>query len=71
MKFEIFSRPQTPHPATSSGFPSDAVVVVIPRVLLERLLMLVIFLVFGGTITMQVTMHSLNVPVLPTAVKSK
>jgi hypothetical protein len=69
MKFEIFSRPQTP-PAPSNGFPSDAVVVVIPRVLLERLLILVILLVFGGTITMQVTMHSLNTPV-PPAVESK
>lgn len=70
MKFEIFSRPQTPPPATSIGFPSDAVVVVIPRVLLERLLILVIVLVFGGPITMQVTMHSLNMPV-PATVKSK
>jgi hypothetical protein len=67
MKFEIFSRPQTP-PAPSNGFPSDAVVVVIPRVLLERLLTLIILLAFGGT--MQITLHSLNVPVTP-AVESK
>jgi hypothetical protein len=70
MKFEIFSRPQTLPPVPSGGFPSDAVVVVIPRVLLERLLMLVFVLVFGGSITMQFTMHSLNMPV-PAAVKSK
>jgi hypothetical protein len=70
MKFEIFSRPQTPPPATSSGFPSDAVVVVIPRVLLERLSVLVFVLVFGGPITMQFTTYSLNMPV-PAAVKSK
>jgi hypothetical protein len=62
MKFEIFSLPQTP-PAPSSGFPSDAVVVVIPRVLLERLLTLIILLAFGGT--MQITLHSLNMPVTP------
>jgi hypothetical protein len=67
MKFEIFSRPQTP-PAPSNGFPSDAVVVVIPRVLLERLLTLIFLLAFGGT--MQITLHSLNVPVTP-AVQSK
>jgi hypothetical protein len=67
MKFEIFSRPQTP-PAPSNGFPSDAVVVVIPRVLLERLLTLVFVLVFGGT--MQITLHRLNVPVTP-AVEAK
>ncbi len=66
MKFEIFSRPQTP-PAPSSGFPSDAVVVVIPRVLLERLLTLIFLLVFGGT--MQITLHRLNVPVTPAVSK--
>jgi hypothetical protein len=64
----MFRRPQVP-PEPSNGFPSDAVVVVIPRVLLDRLLTLAFLIALGGTV--QITLHSLNVSVSAVSVKSK
>jgi hypothetical protein len=51
----MFRRPQIPPDA---GFPSDSVVVIVPRVLIERLLTLAIALTLGGTI--QVTLYYWN-----------
>jgi hypothetical protein len=67
----FFRRPQAP-PVPSNGFPHDAVVVVIPRVLLDRLLTLlaiVVLLALGGTV--QITLHSLNMSVSGASVHSK
>jgi hypothetical protein len=64
----MFRRPQAP-PEPSNGFPSDAVVVVIPSALLDKLLTLVFLLALGGTL--QITLHSLNVSVSAVSVKSK
>jgi hypothetical protein len=45
--------PQPP-PEPNQGFPADALVIVIPRVLLDRLLLLVIALALGGVVSIQV-----------------
>ncbi len=62
----LFQRnPQPPLPPPSNGFPPDAVVVVIPKVVLDRLFAIsaiVILLALGSTITLTLRPASHPIP---------
>ena len=47
----FFRRPSTPPPEANSGIPTDAVVIIIPRVWLDRICLLAIALALGSTVT--------------------
>jgi hypothetical protein len=64
----MFPRPQAP-PDPSKGFPPDALVLVIPRALLDRLLTLAILLAIGGTV--HVTSHTFNMSVSGVSIQPK
>jgi hypothetical protein len=51
----MFRRSQPPPSSAGNGFPPDSVIVIVPRVLIERLMTLAIALALGGTI--QVTLY--------------
>jgi hypothetical protein len=50
----LFRRPSKPLPEPNQVFPADAVVIVVPKVLLDRLFLLAIALALGSTVTIQV-----------------